>query len=113
MPIGFPAYHEDTAPFRGRTRAELRAAVEDALDELRWTWRRDGKWRIVASVPASVAMFFPLYFVTWGANFTVEVDEEELFLHSEGSIAIAWLDLGQHAANIRKFLEAVDDRLEN
>jgi hypothetical protein len=110
MPIGFPAYDEDTVRFRGRTRSHLRDAAEAAFDDLKWTWRRDSKWRLVASVPMSLIMAFPLIF-SWGEKVIVEVDEGELFVRSEGAFALAWLDFGKHAANIHKFLDAVEDHL--
>jgi hypothetical protein len=51
--------------------------------------------------------------MTWGAKFIVEIDEEEVFLRSEGSIPIAWVDFGQHGANIHKFLKRLEDFLDD
>jgi hypothetical protein len=109
MPIGFPAYTERTVRFKGRTRKELARIAEDALDELGWRPLKDGKWRLHASVP----MGFYVIFLTWGAKFTVEIDEAKLFIRSEGLVPIEWLDLGQHGANIKKFLDRFEDILED
>jgi hypothetical protein len=108
MPIGFPAYAEKSVTYRGSSRKELARAAEDALEELGWHPRRDGKWRIRASVP----MALHIIFLTWGAKFTVEIEEERLHLRSEGATPLAWLDLGQHSENIRKFLDRLEDILE-
>jgi hypothetical protein len=109
MPFGFPAYQERIERFRGVSRKDLRRAAEDALDDLRWNPRFDGKWRITASVPNAMYGIF----MTWGAKFIVEIDEEEVFLRSEGSIPIAWVDFGQHGANIHKFLKRLEDFLDD
>src|SRR6516165_2536453 len=105
MPFGFPAYQEESVRFRGVSREQLARAAEDALDELGWHPRRRGKWRLEASVP----MGFHVIFVTFGARFMVEADEERLHLRSEGAMPLAWMDLGQHSENIRRFLDRVDD----
>ena len=109
MPIGFPAYAEDAVRYRGVSRKKLRCTAEDALDELGWSFQYLDKWTLRASVPSE--MIFIL--VTWGARFMIEIEDEELFLRSEGAIAIAWIDLGQHTHNIRKFLDCFDDLLES
>jgi hypothetical protein len=109
MPIGFPAYQEKSVRFRGRSRTELRHAADVALDELGWRSVKEGKWRYRASVP----MGFFVVFLTWGARLTVEVDEEEMFIRSEGAIPIEWLDIGQHGENIKRFLDRVEDVLED
>ena len=109
MPFGFPAYTEQTVRFRGSARKELARAALDALDDLGWRPLKDGPDRIRASVPNG----FSGIVMTWGANFFVEIDDEELFIRSEGAIAIAWMDLGQHSQNIRKFLDRLEDFLED
>jgi hypothetical protein len=108
MTIGFPAYDEETAKFRGVARKRLRRAVEDALEELRWHPRPDGKWRLRASVPNE----FIGIFMTWGARLLIEIEEEEVFIRSEGTIAIAWLDIGQHRRNIKRFLDMLEELLD-
>jgi hypothetical protein len=108
MPIGFPAYSEDTVRFRGTARKVLVRAALDALDELGWRPIRDSRDRIRASVPNA----FHGIFMTWGAKFLVEIDDEELFIRSEGSVTIAWMDFGQHSHNIRRFLERVEEFLD-
>jgi hypothetical protein len=109
MPFGFPAYTEDTVRFRGSSRKSLTRAVLDALDDLGWHPIKDGRDRIRASVPNE----FHGIIMTWGAKFIVEIEDEELFIRSEGSIPIAWMDIGQHSHNIRKFLERLEDFLED
>jgi hypothetical protein len=109
MAFGFPAYTEQTARFRGVLRKDLSRAAFDALDELGWHPQEDGRDRICASVPNE----FQGIMMTWGAKVFVEIDDEELFIRSEGSIAIAWLDFGQHARNIRRFLERLEDILDD
>ena len=106
--MGFPAYSERSSRFRGVPRKRLVRLAEDALDELGWCPVQDGKWRICASVP----MGFYIIFLTWGAKFTIEVEEEELFIRSEGIIPIEWLDVGQHDHNIKQFLNRFEDLLE-
>ncbi len=108
MPIGFPAYTEKSVKFKGVARKDLARVAFDALDELRWQPLKDGKWFLRASVPFG----FYLIFLTWGAKFTVEIEEEKLFIRSEGIVPIEWLDVGQHSHNIKKFLDRVDDILE-
>ena len=108
MAFGFPAYDEDTIRFRGRSRKMLARAVLDALDDLGWHAIKDGRDRFRASVPNE----FHGIIMTWGAKFIVEIEDEELFIRSEGSIAIAWMDFGQHARNLRRFLECLEDIME-
>src|SRR5262249_27459144 len=108
MAIGFPAYHEETARFRGQDREKLRQAAEEALAEIGWRFRRDGRWRLVANVP----MGFYIIFLTWGARLTVEVEKGGLALRSEGVFVLEWLDIGQHKANINKFLDRLEDILD-
>jgi hypothetical protein len=110
MPIGFPSYEEETAPFRGVERRKLLRAAEEALDELGWSWYDAGRWRLTASSPAG---FFFLFFFTWGERVIVEVHDGEVWVRSEGNFPLAWLDLGQHRANINKFLERLEDVLED
>lgn len=109
MPIGFPAFTEKSVRYKGASRKELARAAEDALDELGWRPRRDGKWFLQASVPAG----FYLIFLCWGAKFTVEIEDERLHLRSEGAVPIEWLDVGQHSENIRKFLDRFEEILED
>jgi hypothetical protein len=105
MAIGFPAYHEESVRYPDVPRAKLRTLAEDAIDDIGWTWRRESRWRLVANVPMTL-------FVTWGERVIVEVDEEELFVRSEGLFALAWLDLGRHQANVHKLISRVEDFLE-
>ena len=109
MAFGFPSYQEQSKRFRGVTRKALLHAADDALDELGWRPYKDGKWRLRASVP----MHFYVIFLIWGAKFTVEVDEEKLFIRSEGAIPLEWMDVGQHSDNIRRFLNRLEDVLED
>jgi len=109
MAFGFPAYHEETARFRGVAQQELRRAAQEALDDIGWSWHKDGRWRIVASVPAGfIAIFF-----TWGAKLIVEIEEEEVWVRSEGTFALAWFDIGQHQTNTGKFLRRLDEICED
>lgn len=108
MPIGFPAYTEKSAKFKGVAREDLARAARDTLDELGWNPRKDGKWALIASVPLG----FHIIFICWGAKFTVEIEEGKLFIRSEGSVPIEWLDVGQHSANIKKFLDRFEEILE-
>jgi hypothetical protein len=109
MAFGFPAYHEETARFRGVAREELRRVAQEALDDIGWGWHKEGRWRLVASVPAEfIAIFF-----TWGAKLIVEIEEEEVWVRSEGTFVLAWIDIGQHQANTGKFLRRLDEILED
>ena len=109
MPIGFPAYTAKTVKYRGSSRKELARAAEDALDELEWHPVRDGKWFVRASVPVG----FYIIFLTWGARFTVGIEEEKLFIRSEGLFPLEWLDVGQHSENIKRFLDRFEDILDD
>jgi hypothetical protein len=109
MPIGFPAYSEDTVRFRGSARKVLARAALNALDELGWRPYKDGRDRIRASVPFG----FYLIFMTWGAKFIVEIESDELFIRSEGSFPLEWMDIGQHSHNIRRFLERLEYFLQD
>lgn len=109
MPIGFPCYTEKTVKYKGSSRKELARAAFDALDELGWSPREDGKWFLRASVP----FHFYLIFMIWGSKFTIEIEEGKLFLRSEGAIPMEWLDFGQHADNIKKFLDRFEDMLDD
>ena len=108
MAFGFPAYHEDSARYRGVDRSRLARVAEDALEDLGWRPSRDGKWRLAASVPNRMYGIF----MTWGAKFFVDIEEEWLHVRSEGSIAIAWVDFGQHGNNVHQFLERFEELLE-
>jgi hypothetical protein len=112
MAIGFPAYHEETVRFRGVPRANLRRAAEDAIDDIGWTWRREGRWRFVASVPPSVGLM-GILIVFWGERLIVAVGDEELWVRSEGSFPLQWLDFGKHQTNINLFLRRVEDFLDD
>ena len=109
MPFGFPAYQERVERFKGLSRKKLLRVAEDALEELGWRPYEDGKWALRASVP----MGFHIIFILWGAKFFVEVGDGELFLRSEGIFVLEWMDVGQHGANIEKFLNRVEDILED
>jgi hypothetical protein len=109
MAIGFPAYHEETARFPNTSPEALHRAAQDAIDALGWTWRREGRWRLVASVPASMMVII----VLWGERLIVEVEDGELWVRSEGSFPLQWLDFGKHQTNIHHFLSRVEDFLED
>jgi hypothetical protein len=108
MAFGFPAYTEQTVDFPRVSRKDLSRAAFDALHELGWRPSKDGRDRIRASVPNE----FIGIMMTWGAKVLIEIDDGELFVRSEGSIPIAWMDFGQHARNIRRFLDRLEDILE-
>jgi len=108
MPFGFPAYAEKSVRYRGATRKELIRAADDALAELGWQPYPDGKSRLRASVPIG----FYIIFLTWGARFLVEVEDERVHLRSEGSLPIEWLDIGQHDHNINRFLDRFEEILD-
>jgi hypothetical protein len=109
MAFGFPAYTEKTVRFKGLSRKDLTRAAMDALDDLGWRPAKDGK----ACVRASVPMGFHIIFLTWGAKFIVEADDGELFIRSEGIVPIEWMDIGQHGANINKFLDRFEEILDD
>ena len=108
MPFGFPAYTERVERFRGVTRKKLFRLAEDALEELRWGPYEEDDWILRATVPVR----FHIIFLFFAAKFTVEVEEEELFIRSEGSFPLEWMDVGQHGENIKRFLNRLEDILE-
>ncbi len=109
MPFGFPAYTERVESFRGISRKKLFRLAEDALEDLGWRPYEDDKWVLRASVP----MRFYVMFLIWGAKFTVEVEDGELFIRSEGSFPLEWMDVGQHSDNIKRFVNRLEDILED
>ena len=108
MPIGFPSYTEKSVKFKGASRKDLARAAFDALDDLGWNPREEDRWLLRASVP----MHLYIVFLIWGSKFTVEIEEEKLFIRSEGMVTIEWLDFGQHSDNIKKFLDRFEEMLE-
>jgi hypothetical protein len=110
MAIGFPAWEEQTARYRGRSSRELLRAAADALDDLGWDWHREGRRRLVASTPAG---FHYGFFLTFGDRVTVDADDGEVWVRSEGKFALAWLDFGQHRANLNRFLDTLEDFLDD
>lgn len=109
MAVGFPASEEQTVRYRGRSSRELLRAAADALDDLGWDWHREGRRRLVASTPAG---FRHGFFFNFGDRLIVEADDGEVWVRSEGKFALAWLDFGQHRANLNKLLDALEDFLD-
>jgi hypothetical protein len=107
MACGFPSYAEKTERFRGASPKKLRRAAFDALDELGWNPHETDRGVIRANVPIG----FYLIFMTWGAYFFVEVEDDRLFIRSEANSALQWLDFGQHADNIKRFVDRLEDVL--
>ena len=108
MPFGFPAYAERTERLKGHSAKALLRAAEDALETLGWHPRREDRCTLRASVPMGMHGIF----VTFGARFRVEIEDDTCFIRSEGNFPLEWMDLGQHAENIRRFLDRVEDILE-
>ena len=50
--------------------------------------------------------------VLWGERVIVEVADGELWVRSEGSFPLQWLDFGKHQTNIHHFLRRVEDFLD-
>src|SRR5262245_58963869 len=109
MPMGFPAYAERTERFRGYSYKKLLSAADYVLEDLGWRPRTRGKGKLVASVPNEMYGIM----MTWGAKFFVEIEEEELYIRSEGAFVLAWLDVGQHSMNINRFLNRLEDYLDD
>lgn len=105
MAIGFPPSFQDTIEYRVPEKQLLRA-IEFALEDLRWSNYRDGKWRFVATIPFQ-------FFVTPGEKITINVEEGGLIVaRSETSNPLQWIDWGRNRSNVRQFFAALDDMLE-
>ena len=60
----------------------------------------------VAALGSEVTGFVP------GQRVIVEIDDDELWVRSEGSFPLLWVDFGQHHTNVNQFLRRVDDFLD-
>lgn len=106
MALGFPPSYEESAAFRTPERDLLRA-IQDALDDLRWSFYRDGRWRFVATIPFQ-------FFVTPGEKITIDVEEDgQVIVRSQTSNPLQWIDWGRNASNVRQFFAALDDMLDD
>jgi len=97
--------HREEVRFRKVFAKELKRICKDALDELGWRWEMDGTWRIVAYVPRT--------FSSWGEWLVVEVYDEELVVLSHCRVRNQLVDWGKNRQNVQKFLDRVDDILDD
>lgn len=105
MAIGFPPSYEESAEFRVPER-DLLQAVQDALDDLCWSFYRDGRWRFVAIIPFQ-------FFVTPGEKISIAIEERGLVVvRSETSNPLQWIDWGRNRSNVRQFFAALEDMLD-
>ncbi len=103
MPCGFPAYCEERARFDCDT-GELMDAIDDAIAELGWSGSQVDRWRWKASTGMT--------FFSWGESITIEVERGgRVFVRSEYSFPLAWLDWGHNSSNVTRFLKRLDDLL--
>src|SRR5262245_37072496 len=97
--------HRVVARFRDFSAKELRRACEDALDELRWEWEDDSRWRLVAYIPYS--------WTSYGEWLLVEIFEEEIEVISHCRKKAQLVDWGKNRKNVERFLERVEDILDD
>jgi hypothetical protein len=97
--------YREEARFRKLSAKELKRACKDALDELRWNWEADGRWRLVAFVPPT--------FSSWGEWLIVEIYDEELVVVSHCRVRNQLVDWGKNRQNVGRFLDCVEDILDD
>lgn len=103
MAFGFPAYHEERIRY-DCSRNDLMDAALTAVKELGWGGYESGRWRISASTGIS--------FWSWGETITAYVDPgPELQIRSHCAFPTQCIDWGRNAANVRRFLDRLDDVL--
>jgi hypothetical protein len=105
MWFGFPPSAEESRHFDLSARDMLHA-VEDALYDLRWPHFRDDRFRIVANISGQM-------FVSYGEKVIIEIERDGwLRVRSECSFPLQWMDWGKNAGNVRRFLHALEDVLD-
>jgi hypothetical protein len=97
--------YREEARFRRVSAKELKRACKDALDELRWQWDTDGRWKLIAYVPYS--------FISYGEWLVVEIYEEELVVISHCRKRYQLVDWGKNKQNVQRFLDRVADILDD
>jgi hypothetical protein len=105
MDIGFPPKHEGKRRFNLNP-TELIRAAEDALDELDWKHYRSGRFCIIANIA-------PQLFVTYGEKVTIDIESDGwVYVRSESTFPLAWIDWGRNAGNVRRFLNLLEDLID-
>jgi hypothetical protein len=99
-----PLAYENTFRFRDVSARELRRACEDALDELRWRWEDDGRWRLIAYIPFSLS--------SYGEWLMVEIWDEELVVRSQCRARAQLVDWGKNRKNVQRFIDRVEEVLD-
>ena len=105
MWIGFPPSAEESRQYDLSARDMLHA-VEDALYDLRWPHFRDDRFRVVANISGQV-------FVSYGEKVTIDIERDGwLRVRSECSFALQWMDWGKNSSNVRRFLNALENVID-
>jgi hypothetical protein len=97
--------YREEARFRKVPAKELKRACKDALDELRWKWEAESRWRLIAYVPYSFSSF--------GEWLIVEIYDEELVVVSHCRRRDQLVDWGKNRKNVERFLNRVADILDD
>jgi hypothetical protein len=97
--------YSEEARFRRVSAKKLKRACKDALDEMRWQWEMDGRWRLIAYVPYSFSSF--------GEWLIVDIYEEELVVVSHCRRRLQLVDWGKNRQNVQRFLDRVEDILDD
>jgi hypothetical protein len=104
--IGFPPSHQEQVWFRDVSGPELRDALDEAFHRLGWAAQRTGRWELRANTGV-------IPFVTWGNTVIARVEGEgELFVRSECSVPLQWIDWGSNSSNVNALLAKLEKLLD-
>ncbi|HLW66856.1 MAG TPA: hypothetical protein VKS79_16195 [Gemmataceae bacterium] len=105
MWIGFPPSAEDNRNYDLSAR-DLLHAIEDTLYDLRWPHFRDDRFRVVANISGQI-------FISYGEKVTIDIERDGwIRVRSECSFPLQWMDWGKNASNVRRFLNALEDVID-
>jgi hypothetical protein len=105
MWIGFPPSAEESRQYDLAAR-DLLHAIEDTLYDLRWPHFRDDRFRVVANISGQI-------FVSYGEKVTIEIERDGwIRVRSECSFPLQWMDWGKNSSNVRRFLNALEDVMD-
>jgi hypothetical protein len=104
--VGFPPTYTERVCFRDVSDAELMDAVFEAFRRLGWSPYEAGRWEIRGSTP-----WVP--FVSYGSTVTARAEGHgELYVRSQSSFPLAWIDWGSNCSNVNTLLLRLEDQLD-
>jgi hypothetical protein len=105
MAFGFPAYHESTRKFDLKS-AVLAAAVENALSDLGWQFKRGAY-----STQFDARTGFSVWSYA-GERITIQIGEGgDIWVRSECTSPIQCLDWGKNRKNVDRFFNVLSQSL--